>query len=182
MRGSIPWRGRQAPEHGPRSPRSQLLGVRPPAYHPRRDEVHGRGLAGRASTCRGARRDDAGAVPGTRLRRAALLQDRESHPLSRRADVKAFLEPGRVKPEGQAPLFPPGESGEPPLDESMPEAPGGQQWLSVPQVAEMLGLKAAMCRLSSSATTWLQTSRCRIPVQAPGVGDQGSPAGPQSLH
>lgn len=49
-----------------------------------------------------------------------------------------------MKPEGQT-LAPSGESGEPPI-KSMPEAPGGEDWLSVPRVAEMLGLKAATVR------------------------------------
>ena len=63
----------------------------------------------------------------------------------RRADVKAFLEQGRVEPEGRAPLFSPGGSRERPI-KSIPEAPGGEKWLSVPRVAEMLGLKAATVR------------------------------------
>ena len=43
------------------------------------------------------------------------------------------------------PVFPPGERCAPPI-RSMPVAPGGEQWLSVPRVAEMLGLKAATVR------------------------------------
>jgi excisionase family DNA binding protein len=63
----------------------------------------------------------------------------------RRADVRTFREQGRVEPEGWTRPFPTEERGEPPI-KSMPVAPGGEEWLSVPRVAEMLSLKAATVR------------------------------------
>jgi excisionase family DNA binding protein len=63
----------------------------------------------------------------------------------RRAEVRTFLEQGRVEPEGRGHPIPPGERCTPPIT-SMPVAPGGEEWLSVPRVAEMLGLKAATVR------------------------------------
>lgn len=63
----------------------------------------------------------------------------------KRADVNAFREQSRVMPADLAPSSAPAEHGGPAID-SIAETSAGEEWLSVPQVAEVLGLEAATVR------------------------------------